>query len=448
MLISQYIDNLNDKSPKNIRSELYKLGINANYEMDGNRMVFYNDNNNRYKNISKLQLECNGLVFNTSTMKPLVIPPLTYKSNLNIPIVNMYINQDLYDIYHLNDGTNINLYYYTNHESKAETNMETNTESNTESKAETNMDTNVDNNTENKSETNPENKAETNMDTNTESKVDGRWVISTNKSFDITHKKWGPLTYNEIMIDILKDNHDIFYNLLDKTKCYTFGIKHSSIHPFNDGLNKIWFVCSTNINSGNVDHTFENNINIKPQRKLKKSIKLVNELFPLLKHAYDNYLNNEQVSYGFLLVSKNTDITNEYSNILLESTLLQKIRTVFYHNKFKNLIKVNNYDRIDYIIIYNYLDYNNYNSFIRLFPQFITHFIQLNNIMEFLIKNIINYDDLPKNHEHFNHIEILYKSLKSKFTFTSNDYEIIKSFVLSSSFINIYYDLFRSSNIM
>ena len=39
--------------------------------------------------------------------------PLTYKSNLNIPIVNMYINQDLYDIYHLNDGTNINLYYST-----------------------------------------------------------------------------------------------------------------------------------------------------------------------------------------------------------------------------------------------------------------------------------------------------------------------------------------------
>ena len=68
--------------------------------------------------------------------------------------------------------------------------------------------------------------------------------------------------------------------------------------------------------------------------------------------------------------------------------------------------------------------------------------------MEFLIENIINYNDLPKNHEHFNHIDMLYKSLKSKFTFTGNDYEIIKSFVLSSSFINIYYDLFRTFNVV
>jgi hypothetical protein len=384
--IASFINSLSNKSANNIRSEIYKFGVCANYEQNENRMIFYTDKKNRYKSISPLQLECNGLVFDLQNMRPLVIPQLSFKSNLHVPTVNSFLNQNLYDIYYIDDGSILNLYYYNN-----------------------------------------------------------TWVLASNRSYDIANKKWGRFTYYDMFNSIVPAG---FYELLDVNCCYTFGMKHATIHPLEQ-KNKVWFIQSTNLTTHIVSYTFNNNIvGVDTQQPYTRKIKSVTELFSLLQNSLNKYLNNKDALYGFLLVSRNKDLTGENSNLLLESSLLQKLRNVYYNSKFKKLSDENNYERSKLIVLYNFLDYNNSGIFTRLFPQFNNYITQCKNITEYLVNSIINFDKLTPEYTNYKQVKILHNALKSKYSFNDNEKEIVKSFVMSLSWINLYYEMFNASDII
>ena len=202
----KFIKESNEKDLSTLRSSLYKKGILSSFNKDG-RIVMYTSKNQRFNKLDDISIECNGLIFDINAMKPLVIPTLNSISNIsNINIINNNINNDLYDVYRINDGTVINLYWWE-----------------------------------------PTNS----------------WVISTTRGYDLTDEKWADLTYIEIIKDILNktDNSiDDLYKLLDKTHCYTFGFKHPSMHPFYEGLNKpiytIWFIQSINLNTFKISTQF------------------------------------------------------------------------------------------------------------------------------------------------------------------------------------------------
>jgi hypothetical protein len=150
MDIVKFIKNSGETDPAKIRSLIYKKGILSSYNTDG-RMIFHTTVNNRFNQSSDwLNLTCNGLIVDINTCNILVIPQINCISNIEMNTVNTYLYHGLYDIYQINDGTIVNMYWW-----------------------------------------------------------DNNWVISTTKGYDLTNKKANPTTktYKEMIADILEKNH-------------------------------------------------------------------------------------------------------------------------------------------------------------------------------------------------------------------------------------------------
>lgn len=400
MEIQKFINELKDKSAANIRSQIYKRGILASYDPNDGRMIFYTSKNQRFSDADPLKLECNGLVFDSQNIEPLVIPSISYRSNIDTNIVNTYLSNDLYDILRVEDGTVINLYWWLD-----------------------------------------------------------SWRISTARSYDLTDKKWGSLTYKEVLKSILGDNKEKFYNSLDISHSYTFGIKHEDSHPFwegkNESINKIWFIQSTNLKDRTVSFTFENELEIQQQTKSDIRPKNVKELFSELDNSLDNFIYDGLVNYGYILRSKNPSKTGAHSNILLESSLLQKIRQLYYHSNLNMVAQEMKYDRNIYILVYSYLDTNRHILFRKLFPQYIKSFLELDEITSNLVRNIISYNNSKKNIKHNNPVnkiqmytKIIHESLNIRFHIKPNDrniFKLITTFLLTHRWIDVYYNLFTLS---
>lgn len=415
MELLTFIENLADQTPENIRSRIYDLGILSSYEKseDTNaphRMIFYVSKTQKSINntqVSRLWAECNGLIINTKTLKPLVIPQYTLRHDTDSNIVNKYLSKGLYDVYYANEGTSINLYYWETL----------------------------------------------------------GWRISTSRGLDVTDTSWGTTTYKDILDELL--NHvqlepDEFYKSLDKSQCYTFGFKHPSMHVFYEGTEKpvrgLWFIQSVNCDSYEVCYASVWD-NIPEQRKFDEvsdndSINL-STLVPFLSQALTRFINDNEVHYGFILRSKDPVKTNTYSNILLESSLLQKIRQLYYHSNYNNVAKQMDYDREKFTIVYAYLNLNTHNLFIQLFPQYTGRYTELDNITTTLVKKVITYvqtqsHDSDSNSQQFDaYVKYIYDSLNAVYKLNANDTNIVKiisSYILTTNFVDMYYKLFMWSN--
>ena len=158
---------------------------------------------------------------------------------------------------------------------------------------------------------------------------------------------------------------DMFLNSLDKNSCYTFNIQHPHIHKFNNFKN-IWFVQSINILTNKVnENPFKN---IHPQVLLPYSSQNSHNLLFTIngtnKNSLNEYLyNNNDINLGYILKSSNQEVTGIHSNIIIESSLLKKIRQLLYNNKYIELSKKHNTSKDNIVIISSYLDINNSNIF-------------------------------------------------------------------------------------
>ena len=423
----KFIDALENKTPESIRSTMYKKYILTNHNQEDNRMVLYSSKNTRFSNTldkdenHNIWSECNGLILDTKNIKPLVIPPESFRTNIHVDVVDKYLANDLYKLYLVEDGTVINLYFWQ-----------------------------------------PLNS----------------WRISTTRCYDVTDVKWGNLTYNEILCDLLlriyNTEYTDFHNMLDKDTSYTFGFKHESMHPFRENkssnINKLWFIQSCT-NNGQVSDEFENKCNIPNQTKFEFPegiLKNTKYLFNKIHHSFNDFISNGNILYGYILRSKKPSETGTHSNILLESSLLQKIRTLYYHSSFNENSKERKYNRDLYTIIHSYLDVNNRSIFIILFPQYINQYDKLGIITTILIKNINNMINSPnimpeiiseyittnnKTRSNFNlntdilkkSVIFIYNSMTSVYKLNSKDRRnsmVISTYILNNNFIDLYYSLF------
>lgn len=399
MEIINFIKNLDLDDPAKIRSLLFKKYISANYNPDDGRMILFTHASNRF-NIKPygMHTECNGLIINYKTKKPLVIPQLNYVSNINIKEVNHHLYNSRYDIYKVEDGTIINLYWWE-----------------------------------------PENK----------------WVISTTRSFDLTDVVSNTMSYKEIISDILeKDNYKIddFYNLLDKNKSYTFGFRHPNMHPFvGNSTHKIWFIQSVNLETYQIDNQFVNNININKQQMLcesgeyKEKIKDINIMFPLLKDAYKDFAEEKKINYGYILKSRIPCETKEYSNIFLESSLMKNLRVLYYSNNAYKMSKELNYDRNLFIITQTYLEKNNYIIFRTLFPQYNKIFDKLYTITEELSVEVLNYSTNNKIKLKYSEFtKKIYNKLLTSYIIKGSSIDIIHSYIKTMMWFHVHYNILVS----
>lgn len=402
--------------PEDIHKFLYKNGILSIYNKTDSRIVLYTSKNERFTNLVQknnnnsnnipivVWAECNGIVLDTSTMKPLSIPPYTYRSNIDINLVNNYIYKGLYSISLIEDGTTITLYYYD--------------------------------------------------------KLN-KWCISTNRGYDMTDVKWETKTYITLVTDLVelyKTSMDVFLNTLDKTSCYTFGFKHADMHPFWEGLNKpinkIWFIQSVNLTTGIRSYTFDNKFSI-PDQKILNINNISNTCgFMLSKcnsalNTFISYKSPESALYGYLLRSNDIINMGIYSNILLESTLLQKIRQLYYDSNINKQNKLLNYNRDTFINIDAYLSINKVELFFKcIFPQYIQNYDKLENITKTLASDIVIFAQSKStdNIVYKKYAPKLFEQISHEYTISVNkgyNENIILSYLKNIKFLNLYHELYN-----
>jgi hypothetical protein len=325
-----------------ISSDFYKKGITVSYETmhDENgeprakrRYIFTNPRRNRKLAVDNICIEANGLILEAPDWKPLVVSTYMPKTNVDKQIANSYLKDKKYDIFEIEDGTIINLYYYD---------------------------------------------------------LSDTWVISSARGIEVNDCIFNNLTYTEILNECLVKmgmDPQEFYDNLDKTINYTIGFKHPDMHPFQAGtrtmIYKLWFVQMTVINEE------EQTIMVvkqSPWEKIPNHTRInfnaysLGALFSKLKTAYDNFANDNTVNYGYLLVAKDMEdfADNEsYSVILLESSLMNIIRNLWYDFSYTKFLKNKNFHRINTILL---------NSF----PQYKSELDNLSAIETKLVNNILS----------------------------------------------------------
>lgn len=350
--LMDFIKSLESKIPSDIRQAAFKNRIQSSYNQDDGRMVFYTSKNTRFDKVEHQQMwsECNGYVVDTVNMEPLVIPMLSFKSNVKPDTLDSYMGKDLYDIYKVEDGTIISLYWWESA---------------------------------------------------------GKWCISTTRGYDVSEVKWGTKTYTQILeelVELYGTTLLTFYDSLNKEHCYTFGFKHKSMHPFKEGKvcdDKLWFIQSVELKTKKICEDFHELFGIFNQTKLVSPEENINSkyLFSKLHKSLDDYVLTGNVCYGFILKSKCPSVTESYSNIMLESSLLQNIRKLIYHRDLNQYAIDMGYNRDLTIIIHAYLNPNMHDLFIILFPQYTHVFEDLNIVHDDIVNNVSKYN-IAKNKPH------------------------------------------------
>lgn len=381
----KYLLEKSNKDINYIRSYVFKNYIKTVIENSNdaeNRVMFIS---NRFKSdfTNPMSFECNGLIaeFNkvTNKWKVLVVPTEIFNSQKLIKSeINNYFTQNYYQLYKVYDGTIINLYYYKNN-----------------------------------------------------------WRISTNKAYDANNLIFiENKTYLDVFNEILTNYPNFNINNLDINKCYTICMKYHKYHPFienkHESLDKLIFIQSIDLNKFNID--FKLKINEQEDIGLELSEKYeaatfsnLDNLLLILNNEINRFKKESKIDtykpiFGFILRSYNFNTTKNYTNILLESNLLSKIRNLIYNHTFTkklhfynvldkpNVTDINkNYYNIQNLISLRvFLLKKDLNLYILLFPQLKniikTYDIFLKYLTKYIIKNynillksMINIDKLFNN---------------------------------------------------
>ncbi len=391
---------------KELVKEFYKKKITVSYdqitaETIKRRIIFTCSKKVRNYTFDNIALECNGLILETSRgpvpeWKLVMMPLLSPKTDVNTRKINDWLSENLFEVYAMEDGTTINLYYYNE-----------------------------------------------------------KWVISTARGIEMNNIKFNTLTYQSLLEEcILQYVNEVseFYSALNKNFCYTFGFKHPDMHPFKEDGNdvyKFWSIQQVDISSiispeNKLSPQREKILSLPIQKKFSFKTKNMHSLYKRLKSAYDDYIDGKHLNYGYILVSKNPSITLEYSVIMLESTLMKSIRNLWYNGSYVECCKIRNYDRINIILLNSYLDDSRHDVFLELFPQYAEEFNKLEQYEDSMVNTIFKLIKDPNDEKKNAHADILLplvNEVKNTLTIDMHDKPIqkIRDIIHSNIYINIYY---------
>ncbi len=289
--------------------------------------------------------ECNGLIIGLdkdSGKLRVLVYPMPYLNN-KISEKKLTYPKEEYDVFHAEDGTIFNLYYFND-----------------------------------------------------------RWVISTVRGLDMNKiEKYG-VSYVD-MIDhcsneVLGYSWDELTTKLSKSKCYTFGFKHENMHKFipsklNGKANHLWFVRSVNTKTGVVSTELKIR-NFPSQRRVELDSIDINELKKRAEESYKKYINininiddtnnntnndpnitrdtvidnkselDDFCLYGYIIRPKKHSYNK--SSLLIESSLMTEIKNILYNDEYINSLQNN----IQESMIYGKAEmFGEAHKFLQLFPE-------------------------------------------------------------------------------
>jgi hypothetical protein len=314
--------------------------------------------------------ECNGLILDAHTWKPLVVPPFAFNYRFSTKLVEEYLNDSYYDIIKIDDGTIVTIYHW-NHPINGST-----------------------------------------------------WSMSSSNGYDVSTLYWsGNLTYSEVFFDLVTrlypefvdksgitiEDKQLKFTGLDPNYCYTVGFRHHNFHPLKTDPERIWQIQVVDMRTSPPMVRFcganAADITTAPVVELpgipNQTLVPIQEIYPKLivedrlkfdkfKSIFTNAINDISASppvfnYGYILRSRKVNITKDNSDLLIESPLLSLIRKTTYEKAPRQIRgKLTSGDRLEYNAIRAFLTIGGRDNFLSLYPEWREKF----NIYDEFIKDI------------------------------------------------------------
>jgi hypothetical protein len=319
------------------RGAIYKMGIKSSYSKD--RMIYSTLHTNKNTLDTPYTQECNGLILEIGTWRPLMMPPRSLRFNINSNASNRFLHQGLYRIYKAADGTCINLYFYND-----------------------------------------------------------KWCISTARGYEMNDLKWEDSTYQELVNECLAElglTWRTFTDQLNKASCYSFGFKHERFHRFQPH-NSMWFIQSVDLDDESDHYLWASDVspikNIKPQPAYTEEVGSLKTLYRLASGSLAAYIadKSSEPCFGFILRSVNSETTGSHSDLFIESSLMRQIRQLCYDNNMHKDCMSNDWVKEDAVTLNAYIDSNRYENFMHLFPQYQKLFDYYNTLIQRLVSIMVN----------------------------------------------------------
>lgn len=312
------------------------------------RFIFTTQNASKCPN-NKLVDECNGVIVSEDPEWKLVsIPPPFVKPQYDETEVTANLIKQNYRIFEVEDGTLITLYYWQN-----------------------------------------------------------GWRISTRNGVDVSNQRRYVKTFREMLDEILVKNN-VTLDDLDKEMSHSFIIKHPELHYFYEGKDPIYRI--TFVQS--VDLSLKRGIVLAPpvkginaqkdvtKRVIKnpvmsvdgketmedviEHVKNVKSLTFIAQNALDWYHQHGTVCYGFTLRSVNTDETKGNGSIIIESSLMKKIKSLTYD------VRIPWQFPAPYVFALRAFLSGSRQLFISLFPQFKQEYVRFDEMLNKIKMTIID----------------------------------------------------------
>jgi hypothetical protein len=367
---------------------------------------------NRYKANFQIPLvkQSNGIVLEIAEVRDklkctvLVLPPNDFNPNFTHSVVEEQMSKNEYDIYEINDGTTLNIYYDPHY---------LHTEIVTQLR---------------ECEHEDKDKEESSLKTYKIYKM-GKWMRSTRNAFDIDELVWRGFSYKKIIDDVLSQYPDFHGD--DINYVYSIGFKHPAFHPFGQPqewktlptlattpisdaslikwIKYAWLIqvfdrsiftvmdANTPSSVANIGLPLQKKVSTENLTFLDMIKKADNSLKDFLHPANSEQKDDVKPFLGYILRSKNNS-----PDILLESDLWNTIRHAIYQlpftpNKAARERQEQNFKNMQYIIVDSFLDIKKRQTFMHLFPQYEYKYEYLDRVLTQLVERV--YDDLYKKYK-------------------------------------------------
>jgi hypothetical protein len=334
---------------------------------------------------AQLRSECNGVVIDARKWRALAIPPGAFSHNPATKAVNLALAQRLYDVIKVDDGTVVTLYSW---------------------------------------------------DHPTDGPV---WSLASSNGYDVSSLYWvGDLTYAEVFYDVARryatfleatgmtlepaeSGARLNFAKLDRKRCYTVGFRHHNFHPMREDPERMWQIQSADTSNALPVVTFSEqgaglpgipNQCVLPdesvyargagitvealRREGKDALSRAIAYVALAKGERDESPGVPrgpvaEIDYGFILRSRNAALTVGYSDCLIETPLLARIRKIAYEQAPRAVRDdLSRSDRLEYNSLRAFLTATDRADFLSLYPGWTSKFHAYGEFVDNVVHLVIH----------------------------------------------------------
>jgi hypothetical protein len=334
------------------------------------RVILSCDRHNNTKANALLCAECNGVVIDARTWMPLAISPRAFNPRHNTRTINEFLSKGMFDIIPIPDGTVVTLYPWD---------LTTGTPDSGSRK--------------------------------------GYWALASSNGYDVSTLKWmGDQAYAEVFFRVaqqypdfisqaemvlMKDEAVLYCGNLDRSKCYSVGFRHHNFHPMKWDPMRIWQIQHTTITGDDMHTVYSDDGGGLPGVPWQDTVTIVTTLEGLQGRCASSIDDAKKIAatpaanlapnYGFILRSKDPQVTGEHSDFLVESPLLKKIRRILYQRPSRTVRDDLNHEiRLEYNIVRTFLTATEREDCIALFPDWKAKFDAYEEFVNNVVHNIIH----------------------------------------------------------